>query len=268
MLLKKRPVTAKQESSFKDKVFFWKGVPVCTTPQLAEFYECKERNLVDNFSNNKDKFAAKKDFFRLTGKQVVDFARLSNLSVSENTTVLTLWTKRGAMIHAKMLTTPKAWEVFLDVLLDSYFEKNTKSQWERVSDTVTPEFIYQQRSVRYQKNTSTEINAENVYSADNPIVGRASAMAYNQRNCMALTQRLPSDWRQEGRQMGLPRIITRSAKAVARVVAPEMACARSMADRLVLDGIDELMAFEVAESSVNTFRLLYQSGWRPKEYQN
>lgn len=268
MSLQKRPITAKPENTFKDQVFFWKGIPVCTTPQLAEFYACKERNLVDNFSNNKDKFVVKKDFFRLTGKQVVDFARLSNLSVSEHATVLTLWTKRGAMIHAKMLTTSKAWEVFLDVLLESYFEKNTRTAWERVGDVATPEMVYQQRSVAHQKSNSNAINAENVYSEDNPAIGRASAIAYNQRNCIALTQRLPSAWRQEGRELGLPRIVTRSAKAVARVVAPEIACARSMADRLVLDGIEESVAFEVAESCVHTFRLLHESGWRPKEFQN
>lgn len=271
MILKKRPVTAKQKSSFKDKVFFWKGIPVCLTKQLAEFYECKDHAISHNFNNNKDRFKVKIHYFRLTGKQIELFLQVNHGydtdDHKQNIPVLYLWTQKGAARHAKMLTTDRAWDVW-EELETSYFEKNTKSQWDRVNDTVTPEFIYQQRSIRYQKSTSTEINAENVYSEDNPIIGRAAAMAYNQRNCMALTQRLPSSWRAEGRQLGLPRIVTRSAKAVARVVAPEIACARSMADRLVLDGIDEPVAFEVAESCVNTFRLLHQSGWRPKEFQN
>lgn len=266
MKLKKRPVTAKQKSSFKDKVFFWKGIPVCLTPQLAEFYECNDRNITQNFNRNKEKFKVKKHFFRLTGKQIVEFVEKTPDEFLENIPVLYLWTQKGAMLHAKMLTTDKAWEVW-EVIMESYFEKNTRTAWERVGDVVTPELVYQQRSVSHQKSNSNAINAENVYSEDNPVIGRAAAMAYNQRNCMALTQRLPSSWRAEGRQLGLPRIITRSAKAVARVVAPEIACARSMADRLVLDGIDEPVAFEVAESCVNTFRLLHQSGWRPKEFQ-
>ncbi len=267
MNFKKRPITVKPENTFKDKVFFWKGIPVCLTKQLEEFYECSEGNITRNFNNNKGKFQLKKHFFRLTGAQVVDFARLSKIELSENTTVLTLWTRQGAARHAKMLTTDRAWEVW-EELETSYFEKNTKSSWERVGDVVTPELVYQQRNITHQKSNSNAINAENVYSEDNTILGRASAIAYNQRNCMALTQRLPSSWRAEGRQLGLPRVVTRSAKAVARVVAPEIACARSMADRLVLDGIDEPIAFEVAESCVNTFRLLHQSGWRPNGFQS
>jgi hypothetical protein len=137
-----------------------------------------------------------------------------------------------------------------------------------VNDLATPKMVYEQRSISHQKSNSNAINAENVYGGDTLRLGRLEAMEYNRRNCMALTQRLPSSWRQEGRQLGLPQIVTRSAKAVARVVAPEIACARSMADRLVLDGIDEPVAFEVAESCVRTFRLLHQSGWRPKEFQN
>lgn len=267
MKLKKRPVIAKQESSLKDKVFFWKGVPVCLTKQLAEFYECSVGNLVYNFNYNKDRFRIKKHYFRLTGNQIVDFAGKCEIDINENTPVLYLWTQKGAMLHAKMLSTDKAWEVW-EVIMESYFENNTRSQWDRVNDLATPKMIHLQQSVAHQKRNSNEINAENVYSNENHWIGRSNAIAYNQRNCMALTQRLPSDWRQQGRQMGLPRIITRSAKAVARVVAPEIACARSMADQLVLDGINESVAFEVAESCVNTFRLLDQCGWRPKEFQN
>jgi hypothetical protein len=268
MKLQKRPVTAKQENSFKDKVFFWKGIPVCLTKQLAEFYECSTKNLLDNFNYQKDKFRVRTHYFKLGQSQILEFNNRLEIPVcANNVTVLYLWTQKGAARHAKMLTTDKAWEVW-EELETSYFEKNTKTQWERVGDVVTPKMIHQQQSISHQKSNSNEINAENVYSGDTLRLGRVEAMQYNQRNCMALTRRLPSDWRQEGRQLGLPRVITRSAKAVARVVAPEIACARSMADRLVLDGIDEPVAFEVAESCVNTFRLLDQCGWRPKEFQN
>ena len=63
MKLQKRLVIEKQESSFKDKLFFWKGVPVCLTLQLAEFYECKDGNIIDNFNNNKLRFKIKKHYF-------------------------------------------------------------------------------------------------------------------------------------------------------------------------------------------------------------
>lgn len=267
MKLCKREIKAKTESNFKDKVFFWKGIPVCMTRQLAEFYECSEGNISRNFNNNKEKFTVRKHFFRLTGNQVVEFARLSKIGISENTTVLYLWTRQGAARHAKMLTTDRAWDVW-EELETSYFEKNTKSAWERIDDIVTPELVFQQRSIAHQKSNSNKINAENAYSDDNHWVGRSAAIAYNQRNCIAITERTPASWRQEGRTLGLPRMVTRSAKAVARVVQPELACARSMADRLVLDGIDEPVAFEVATSCIHTFRLIRESGWRPKEFQN
>lgn len=264
MTIPRRPLTIKSKRTFKDQVFFWKGIPVCITSQLAEFYECEDQNITRNFNRNKEKFKSKKDYFRITGKQIIDFIRLSRIDLSENTPVLYLWTKRGAMIHAKMLTTPKAWEVFLDVLLESYFEKNEKSDWERVGDIVTPTMLAQQRSIEHQKNNSNEINAELVYSEANSAAGRAKAIAYNRRNCVALTQRLPSSWREEGRQLGLPQRVTCSAKAVARVVRPEIACVRSMADQMVLDGIDESVAYKVASSAELTFRLLAESGWRPR----
>ncbi len=264
MNFKKRPITVKPENTFKDTVFFWKGVPVCLTKQLAEFYETSSDTLMKNFHRNNEKFKIKDHYFKLQRDQILVFLEAAGLSDwGKNVTVLYLWTKRGAVRHAKMLTTDRAWDVW-ETLEKEYFEKNTKSDWERVDDIVTPELVFQQRSVTHQKNNSNKINAENAHSDDNHWIGRSVAIAYNQRNCVAITERTPADWRQQGRILGLPRVVTRSAKAVARVVQPELACARSMADRLVLDGITEPVAFEVATSCINTFRLIHESGWRPK----
>lgn len=265
MTIQRRELPVKFKRTFKDQVFFWKGMPVAITPQLAEFYECSERQLTQNFNNNKERFKIGKHFFRLTGKQIIDFARKANLSLFGNEAVLMLWTKRGAVRHARMLRTDKAWDVW-ERLEEDYFEKNEKSDWERVGDLVTPHLLFQQRSIAHQKANSNAINAENVYSEEQPAIGRAKAMAYNQRNCLTLTERLPSSWREQGRGLGLPRRITCSAKAVARVVQPELACVRSMADQMVMDGIAEDVAFDVASSCTTTFRLLAESGWRPRSF--
>lgn len=264
MTIQRRKLTIRK--TYKDQIFFWKGIPVAITPQLAEFYECAEGNIVYNFNYNKGKFIVKKHFFRLTGRQIIDFAGKCDVPFNQNTPVLYLWTKLGAALHAKMLTTDKAWEVW-EVIMESYFEKNKKSDWERVSDLLTPQALLQQRSITHQKANSNLINAENVYSEEQPAIGRAKAMAYNQRNCVALTERMPASWREQGRRLGLPRPVICSAKAVARVVEPELACVRSMADQLVLDGVDEDVAFEVSRSCTHTFRLLIQSGWRPRQFQ-
>ena len=256
----KRPIAAKKET-FKDKVFFWKQVPVCVTPQLAEFYGCADYAISHNFSNNKEKFKVKKHYFRLTGNQIKTFYQgnhgFDKSCINENIPVLYLWTQKGAMLHAKMLTTDKAWEVW-EILMDSYFEKNTKSARQIVDDILSADVLLSQQSIATQKRNSNNINAENVYAEETFGLGRQAAMSYNQRNCMALTDRSPAIWRQQGRDLGLPSNVLRSAKAIARVTDPELACVRSLADILILEGADENLAFEVARSAETTFRLMYE----------
>jgi hypothetical protein len=65
----------------------------------------------ENYVRNKDKFVEGNHYFRLTGQQVVDFYSYYPPGVrNESVTVLYLWTERGAMLHAKMLKTDKAWQ--------------------------------------------------------------------------------------------------------------------------------------------------------------
>ncbi len=97
---------------------------VATTKQLAAFYGCEEVNLRKNFNTNKDRFEEGKHYFRLTGKQVSDFAGLlpkDTTEIPEATNILVLWTEKGAARHAKMLSTDRAWEVF-EALEDTYFK--------------------------------------------------------------------------------------------------------------------------------------------------
>lgn len=253
-MFKQRPITVKEET-FKDKVFFWKNVPVCITRQLAEFYGTSSQVITNNFNRNKDRFKVSDHFFRLSGRQIVDFTGKNHLDFNENTPSLILWTKRGAVRHAKILTTDQAWDVW-EVLEKEYFEKNTKTARQIVDDILSTDVLLSQQSVATQKRNSNQINAENVYAEETFNLGRRAAIAYNQRNCMALTDRSPATWRQQGRELGLPNNVLRSAKAVARVTDPELACVRSLADILILEGADETLAFEVARSAETTFRLM------------
>lgn len=101
----------------------YSGQPVISTARLAEFYECTDRNIRQNFNNNADRFIAGKHFFKLEGDALKDFRNyVENFDEPLNkfTPVLYLWTKRGCARHAKMLNTDKAWEVF-EALEDSYF---------------------------------------------------------------------------------------------------------------------------------------------------
>lgn len=113
-------------SGVTTEVIAYQNNPVVTTKQLSDFYGCDEKAIRQNFNNNKGRFEEGKHFVKLIGKQVSEFIRLSNISttlIPESTTILMLWTAKGAARHAKMLSTEKAWEVF-EILEDSYF--NTK----------------------------------------------------------------------------------------------------------------------------------------------
>lgn len=97
------------------------GQPVIPTARLAEFYECTDRNIRQNFNNNADRFIEGKHFFKLEGDTLRIFKRdVENFDIADNVNALYLWTKRGCARHAKMLNTDKAWEVF-EALEDSYF---------------------------------------------------------------------------------------------------------------------------------------------------
>lgn len=99
---------------------------IITTKTLAEVYETEEHNITKNFNQNKDKFIEGKHYYKLEGAQLKDFKRV--ITKSDNplyqeikfASVLTLWTKRGASRHCKMLGTDKAWDMF-DSLEENYF---------------------------------------------------------------------------------------------------------------------------------------------------
>ena len=72
------------------------GQPVISTARLAEFYECTDRNIRQNFNNNADRFIAGKHFFKLEGDALRVFKRdVENFDIADNVNALYLWTKRG-----------------------------------------------------------------------------------------------------------------------------------------------------------------------------
>ena len=80
----------------------------------------------ENYVRNKDKFVEGKHYFRLTGQEVLDFYSYTpGVRRNESITVLYLWTERGAILHAKILKTDKAWQA------DSYFHYRELSQVEQ-----------------------------------------------------------------------------------------------------------------------------------------
>lgn len=104
----------------------WDGQVVITTAQLAEVYGTTTKNVSNNFTRNKDKFIEGKHYFILQGDDLRKFSMVSSeRGQHPKTSILYLWTRRGASRHCKILGTDKAWEQF-DYLEDNYFERKTQ----------------------------------------------------------------------------------------------------------------------------------------------
>ncbi len=88
----------------------YKSVPVMTTERLAEAFGTDANNIKVNQSRNSDRFVEGIHFFKAMGKELENLrVTLGNSQISLKTRALTLWTERGALVHAKILETPEAW---------------------------------------------------------------------------------------------------------------------------------------------------------------
>lgn len=95
---------------------------VMLTSQLAEVYETTDKVIVDNFNNNKDRYQEGKHYNLLQGEDLKKFkSENENFGFAKNLNKLYLWTEKGAALHAKSLSTDKAWEMY-ELLVDTYFE--------------------------------------------------------------------------------------------------------------------------------------------------
>ena len=100
---------------------------VLTTEQLTQAYECDVKRISENFNRNADRFEEGKHYFKLEGGALREFKE-TNPQIADTlkyTSVLYLWTRRGASRHSKMLGTDKAWEMF-DALEENYFNQHPK----------------------------------------------------------------------------------------------------------------------------------------------
>ena len=110
----------------------YQTIPVCTTAQLADYYETTADIIAQNFRRNQDHFIEDKHYFKIEGEVLKEFkTTLQNEGnlVEKFAPVLYLWTERGAVRHVKMLNTDKAWEVY-DLLEERYFNVE-KFQWQQ-----------------------------------------------------------------------------------------------------------------------------------------
>ena len=109
------------------------GQRVLTTSQLAESYGTESKIISRNYQRNADRYIEGKHFFALSGEELRRFKGSRQFDDSlKFTSILYLWTEKGAWLHAKSLNTEKSWEAY-EMLVDSYYklEKQLKVLTER-----------------------------------------------------------------------------------------------------------------------------------------
>lgn len=116
-------------ANIETTILAYKGIPICLTKQVSMFYSCTEKNLSDNYQNNSGRFKEGDHFFKIEGEDL----RIFRLSIPDNigsplkfANSLILWTEKGVALHAKMLTTDKAWQVY-EEMVDVYFAVKDRS---------------------------------------------------------------------------------------------------------------------------------------------
>uniref|UniRef100_UPI00402AC029 ORF6N domain-containing protein n=1 Tax=[Lactobacillus] rogosae TaxID=706562 RepID=UPI00402AC029 len=105
-----------------------KGIRVLTSKQLAEAYKTTTDTIKTNFNANKHRFVEGKHYIVLVGDELKAFKKQvrNPYLVANRASHLYLWTEKGALLHAKSLSTDKAWQVY-DYLVDFYFRAKEKS---------------------------------------------------------------------------------------------------------------------------------------------
>ena len=89
---------------------------VLLTAQVAEVFNTTTERISHNFCENKQHFKEGEHFFKLTGAALRSFKETKNQFVfSKNANVIYLWTVSGIILHAKMLNTERAWEIFSQI---------------------------------------------------------------------------------------------------------------------------------------------------------
>jgi hypothetical protein len=108
----------------------YKDEPVVSSDLLAKAYGAETVQIRKNFNRNKQRFSDGKHYHVVSGKELKALADgvPKRYAMEEGMTMpnlrgpsVTLYTKRGAALHAKMLETDTAWEVY-EGMVDFYFD--------------------------------------------------------------------------------------------------------------------------------------------------
>jgi phage regulator Rha-like protein len=105
------------------KVIIKNNLRVLTSAQLAEAFQSDLKQIRQNFNNNKLRYEEGKHYFILQGEDLRGFKTEHEISTElKHSHTIYLWTEKGAFLHAKSLSTDKAWNAYTQ-LVDDYFKK-------------------------------------------------------------------------------------------------------------------------------------------------
>lgn len=105
------------------KVIVKNDLRVLTSPQLAEEFGTDTKTIVYNFNYNKERYTEGIHFIVLKGEERKEFLYEMEIHASlKHAHTVYLWTEKGAFLHAKSLSTDKAWNAY-SKLIDEYFKK-------------------------------------------------------------------------------------------------------------------------------------------------
>ena len=97
------------------------GQRVLTTSQLAESFGTDNSIINRNFQRNSERYTHGKHYFALSGEELRAFKGSRQIDASlKFTSVLYLWTEKGAWLQAKSLNTDQAWDAY-EKLIDEYY---------------------------------------------------------------------------------------------------------------------------------------------------
>lgn len=97
------------------------GQRLLNTAQLAESFGTDAKVINRNFQRNAERYVQGKHYHALSGEELKAFKGSRQIDDSlKFTSVLYLWSEKGAWLHAKSLNTDQAWEAY-EMLVDEYY---------------------------------------------------------------------------------------------------------------------------------------------------
>lgn len=233
----------------QEQPLVWNGIPVLTTRMLAERLGITEKNLSNNYLNNKqwysddDIIIVKGAELKQLKKELVLFNRGSH-QLEKTAKHAYLWTEGGAHNQAKTAETPQAWEAFL-YLKNNYFIYRKVVQ--ALKDVVQhPLFPHTTRPVQIENS-----KAANKRSYEEG--GVEQLKEYNFKSCLMHSGKTTNQVKAEGLKTGLGKSICKNAKEVLRKLYPAVASSMSITDDLYKMGAS---LEEIAPLSVQAQPLL------------